>query len=508
MSDARADDDVNAKAGRAPPPANEDDPTLTRPTNQPNHTKPNQTNPPKKQLLDLAKHSDDPNPAVARVVFTPADAAARALVRRLMREEAGLEVREDAIGNVYGRWEGSPTASSSPLGSVLTGSHCDAIPLAGAYDGTLGVIGAIEALSALRRAGFQPKRPLEVVMFTSEEPTRFGLSCSGSRAMAGALNSKFVDALRDANGTGYLEAATKAGYGAKTTKAMLEGALVKKGQVDYFLELHIEQGPELEAEGLDIGVVTAIAAPAALDFVFKGPGGHAGALLMPRRHDAGLAGSELALAVEARVLATGSADTVGTTGKFEVSPGAVNSVPRVASLGVDIRDTDGKRRDAVVDSVLSDARKIADRRGVTLELRVASRDPPASCDESVQGAVLGAAQALGLSSKKMVSRAYHDSLFMARVAPTGMVFIPCRGGWSHRPDEFASEEHIGKGVRVLALAMAELAGGEFSSSSSPGEAAAAVVGGCGCGGKGKEGKEGSGKEGEASGGCGGGKDEL
>jgi len=402
------------------------------------------------QLLTLAKHSDDANPAVTRVVFTPTDVAARDFIKRLMREEAGLEVREDTMGNIYGRWEGNGDKNKS-LGSVLTGSHCDAIPLAGAYDGTLGVVGAIEALASLKRANFQPQRPLEVVMFTSEEPTRFGLSCSGSRAMAGALDAKAVDALRDANGTGYLDAAKSAGYGAKDTQAMLDGALIKKGAVDYFLELHIEQGPELEAEKLDVGVVTAIAAPAALDFAFKGPGGHAGALLMPRRHDAGLAGSELALAVEKRVLDTKSVDTVGTTGKIEVSPGAVNSVPRVASLGVDIRDTDGARRDAVVDGVISDAQEIAKRRGVELEMRVASRDPPASCDERVQGAVAGAARALGLSSKKMVSRAYHDSLFMARVAPTGMVFIPCRGGWSHRPDEFASEEHIGKGVRGVGV---------------------------------------------------------
>jgi ureidoglycolate amidohydrolase len=152
---------------------------------------------------------------------------------------------------------------------------------------------------------------------------------------------------------------------------------------------------------------------------------------------------------------------VGTTGKFEVSPGAVNSVPREAVLGVDVQDTDGARRDRVVAAVLSDARQLAEKRGVEIEARITNQDPPATCDDKVQGAVQGAADALGLSSKSMVSRAYHDSLFMARVAPTGMVFIPCRGGWSHRPDEFASEEAIGKGVRVLALAMAELAGGEF-----------------------------------------------
>jgi ureidoglycolate amidohydrolase len=408
------------------------------------------------------------------------------MVRRLMRDEAGLVVREDSVGNIYGTWPGSgggggtwggggggdggSAGDGQRLGAVLTGSHCDAIPLAGAYDGTLGVVGAIEALAALRRAGFRPLRPLAVVMFTSEEPTRFGLSCSGSRAMAGALDLKVLTALRDANGTGYLEAARGAGYGAASAEAMLAGARVEEGAVDYFLELHIEQGPELEREGLDVGVVTAIAAPAALEVAFRGPGGHAGALLMPGRHDAGLAGAELALSVERRVLSTGSPDTVGTTGRFEVSPGAVNSVPRAATLGIDIRDTDGARRDAVVAAVLDDARELAARRGVGVDARVANQDPPAACADDVQAAVQASADALGYSSKRMVSRAYHDALFMARVAPTGMVFVPCREGWSHRPDESASEGAIGKGVRVLALAMAELAGGKFGAATTGDEA--------------------------------------
>ncbi|KAG2501988.1 hypothetical protein HYH03_000484 [Edaphochlamys debaryana] len=407
-------------------------------------------------LTRLANLSDHENPAVTRILFTPNDMLARNFVKDLMREHH-MTIREDAMGNIFGRWEGSDASA----GSVLTGSHCDAIPLAGMYDGTLGVIGAIEAVAALQRAGFKPSRPIEVLFFTSEEPTRFGLSCSGSRAMAGALTAEALESKLDSQGRHFLQVANEVGYGAASTSDMLAATRLKEGQVDYFVELHIEQGPLLEREGLDIGVVTAIAAPAALEVTFHGDGGHAGGQLMPDRNDAGLAGAELALAVERHVLASGSVDTVGTTGTFEIAPGAINSVPRDARLAIDIRDIDGPRRDRVVAAVLASAKEIAERRKVRYTSRVINQDPPASSHEDIVSAVAASAEALGLSTKRMVSRAYHDSLFMARVAPMGMIFIPCKNGWSHRPDEFSKPQDIANGVSVLALTMARLSGGSW-----------------------------------------------
>mmetsp|Transcript_9215 Transcript_9215/g.17291 ORF Transcript_9215/g.17291 Transcript_9215/m.17291 type:complete len:450 (-) Transcript_9215:577-1926(-) len=409
------------------------------------------------KLTKLAKYTADPNPAVTRVLFTPEDMQARSYVKELMRE-AGLSIREDAMGSIYGRWEGS----DSNLGSVLTGSHCDAIPLAGMYDGTLGVIGGIEALAALKRSGFQPLRSLEVMMFTSEEPTRFGLSCSSSRAMAGILTVAELESKLDKDGRHFVQVARDVGYGANSTQAMLEAAKVHPGAIDFFVELHIEQGPILEKENLNIGIVSAIAAPSALSIELTGDGGHAGGQLMPDRNDAGLAGSEIALKVEEHVLATGSIDTVGTTGLFEVRPGAVNSVPRDVRIGIDIRDIDGPRRDDVVGKVLDSAAAIAAKRKVRIQSHVINQDPPATCAAAIISAAERSAAALGLSSKKMVSRAYHDSLFMARIAPTGMIFIPCRNGWSHRPDEFSSATDIANGVSVLAMTMADLSGGSFA----------------------------------------------
>ncbi|KAK9918321.1 hypothetical protein WJX75_003179 [Coccomyxa subellipsoidea] len=405
------------------------------------------------QLLHLATFTDDPNPAVTRIVFTENDLLARGYVKELMTA-AGLTVREDPMGNIFGRWEGTdPNA-----GAVVSGSHADAIPLAGAYDGTLGVIGPIAAVAALRRAGYRPRAPIDVLMFTSEEPTRFGLGCIGSRGMAGELTAALLDEKLDVNGTSFKEASTAAGYGGSSHQEILDGTLIAKGGVAAFVELHIEQGPLLEAEGTQLGIVTAIAAPAALRVFFSGDGGHAGALLMPNRNDAGLAAAEVALAVEASVLETGAIDAVGTTGLFEIGPNTVNSVPREAKLEIDIRDIDATRRDAIVASVLQTVEEVAARRKVRHRVEMINQDAPATCSNQVIQAATEAAQELGASHKQMVSRAYHDSLFMARFAPTGMIFIPCRNGWSHRPDEFATPEDIERGVKALALTLAKLAG--------------------------------------------------
>ncbi|CAK9861592.1 unnamed protein product [Sphagnum jensenii] len=377
------------------------------------------------QIDELSSFSDTPPPSVTRILFTGNDVAARRYVKGAMKE-VGLLVREDAIGNIFGRWEGSIPG----IPGVASGSHTDAIPYAGKYDGVVGVLGAIAAVRALKRIGFQPKRSIEVIMFTSEEPTRFGFGCLGSRMMANSTN--IVEILKesfDAENVSFAEAAKEAGY----------------------LDVVMDHS------GIPIGIVTAIAAPASLKVGFKGDGGHAGAVLMPVRNDAGLAGAELALSVEKNVLASGSTDTVGTTGVFKIHPGAVNSIPRESHLEIDIRDIDEKRRDKVVDEIKRSAHEIAGRRRVTLtNFEIVNQDPPAQSGDQVVGAAIEAAELLGLEYQTMVSRAYHDSLFMARIAPMGMIFIPCYKGYSHRPDEFASLEDMTKGVQVLSLTLKRL----------------------------------------------------
>ena len=399
------------------------------------------------ELETLAQISEADPPVVTRVVFTDADLRARNHVKELCRE-AGLTIREDAIGNTFIRWEGL----ESELAPVATGSHIDAIPNAGAYDGVVGVLGGLEAIRSLQRAGFQPRRPIELIIFTSEEPTRFGIGCLGSRMMGGVLTADHARALRDKHDDSLEILRTSAGF-----QGELESVLIAPGRFHAFVELHIEQGAILEREGVEIGAVTHIAAPASLKVEIQGEGGHAGAMLMAARHDALCAASELILALESAAKSTGSIDSVATVGICEVFPGAVNSVPSKVHLATDIRDTDGARRDAVIAGMKSAAEEISVRRSVQIEFQTVNADPPAACDPEIVDAIQKAAAAAGLSSRRMVSRAYHDSLFVARFAPVAMIFIPCRGGVSHRPDEYASPEWIAGGVEVLARTLAELA---------------------------------------------------
>jgi len=399
------------------------------------------------ELAALAAISEAPAPIVTRVVFSEADLRARAYLKELCHS-AGLTIRQDAIGNTFARWAGT----EPDLPAVATGSHIDAIPNAGAFDGTVGVLGGLEAIRALQRSGYQPRRSIELVIFTSEEPTRFGIGCLGSRMLGGVLSPTSVLNLRDKEGRGLEELRSSAGFGGE-----LDSVRLNPGHYHAFVELHIEQGPTLEFEGLDLGIVTHIAAPASLTVTLDGEGGHAGAMLMTDRHDALAAAAELILALEAAAKSSGAIDTVATVGVCEVFPGAVNSVPSRVFLEIDVRDTDAARRDQVLAALKTTAEEVTIRRSVDITIEMINADPPATCDPNVLKAVENAIAEAGRTSKLMVSRAYHDSLFVARFAPIAMIFIPCQGGVSHRPDEYASPEWITAGVEILARTLAKLA---------------------------------------------------
>ncbi len=403
------------------------------------------------ELAELANFSDAPaapaGTAVTRIVFSEQDRRARAWLKHLA-SDAGLDTREDAVGNTFFRWSGTDPY----LPAVATGSHIDAIPHAGMYDGTVGVLGGLEAIRALRRSGFRPRRSIDLVLFTSEEPTRFGIGCLGSRLLAGVLTPERAATLRDPDGATLDQLREAAGF-----HGPISAVPLSQGHYSAWLELHIEQGPLLEREGLPLGIVTGIAAPAGYRFEIMGLGGHAGALLMPDRRDALCAAAEVILSVERRTLETGAIDTVATVGTCQVHPGAVNSVPSRVGLELDLRDTDPGRRDEVIAAIRGDIAEIASKRGVHITEQFVNADQPAACSTELIDLLESSADAIGAPSRRMVSRAYHDSLFLARIAPIGMLFIPCRGGISHRPEEYASPEDIALGTRVLALALAKLA---------------------------------------------------
>jgi ureidoglycolate amidohydrolase len=389
--------------------------------------------------------------AVTRVVFTADDLRARAWLKELGSAE-GLAIREDAVGNTFFRWAGT----EPNLPAVATGSHIDAIPHAGMYDGTVGVLGGLEAIRALKRRGWRPRRSIELVLLTSEEPTRFGIGCLGSRLISGTLDPDRADGLHGAQRgcEGETLAEVRAGAGFSGSLASVRLA---SGYYHAWVELHIEQGPLLEREGIPIGIVTAIAAPASYRFTIEGVGGHAGALLMPDRRDALCAAAEFVLALEKHALATGAIDTVATVGTCDVYPGAVNSVPSRVILQVDIRDIDPVRREGVMQAIRRDVDSIATRREVSIAEVLVNADQPAICSPHIIQAIDGVCREYGIPAKHMVSRAYHDSLFIAGIAPIAMIFIPCRGGVSHRPDEYASPEDIALGTRVLAATLGKLA---------------------------------------------------
>ncbi|HXP87699.1 MAG TPA: M20 family metallo-hydrolase [Bryobacteraceae bacterium] len=399
------------------------------------------------ELEALGAISEAPSPIVTRVVFSEADVLARTYFKTLCRD-AGLDVREDAVGNTFARWHGE----SPELAAVATGSHIDAIPNAGRFDGTVGVLGGLEAIRALQRGGARPTRSIDLIAFTSEEPTRFGIGCLGSRMMAGVLDPSVGASLRGKDGLSLNEARAAAGF-----SAPLDAVRMDHGHYAAFVELHIEQGPLLEQRGIPLGVVSAIAAPAGLRLTVEGEGGHAGAVLMPSRHDAFLAAAEIALALENAAKSSGAIDTVATTGVCEVFPGAVNSIPSRVKLEIDVRDIVEARRDAVLGALDETCAEVSARRGVCVRKEVINADAPAECATQVTSALERAAVKHQLEFMRMVSRAYHDSLFMSRIAPTGMLFIPCRGGVSHRPDEYAAPEAIAQGSLVLAETLLELA---------------------------------------------------
>jgi N-carbamoyl-L-amino-acid hydrolase len=398
------------------------------------------------EIEALASISEAEPPVVTRIVFTASDLKARAWMKARCKK-AGLTVREDAVGNTFARWNGSDPSAAV----VGTGSHIDAIPNAGKYDGVVGVLGGLEAIRALQQSGFRPRRSIELLTFTSEEPTRFGIGCLGSRLLSGTLSPDAARKLKDNDGATLDEVRRGAGFPGE-----LEEVKLPIGYFHAFVELHIEQGPLLEQQQIPLGIVTKIAAPASLRILIEGSGGHAGAVLMLDRRDALCAAAEMILAIENAARTSGAMDTVATVGICDVFPGAVNSIPSRVRLSVDIRDTDVRRRDQVMRAIETACHSISNGRHLTTSFELLNADAPADSAPIIIEALSQSCLKHESKFMTMVSRAYHDSLFVARIAPVAMLFIPCREGYSHRPDEYASPEDIARGTLVLAETLAAL----------------------------------------------------
>ena len=400
-----------------------------------------------RRLAELAEIGKQELGGVTRLSFTEEERAAKDLVASYM-EEAGLAVREDAAGNLFGRREGKDPDAPT----ILVGSHVDSVYDGGNFDGPLGVLAGVEVVQTMQEDGVETEHPVEVVAFTDEEGARFSFGMIGSRALAGTLSPEELKH-EDANGISIADAMRD--YGLDPDR--IEEAARQSDSLAAYAELHIEQGRGLENEGLPAGVVTGIAAPVWRRLIFTGETGHAGTTPMVLRHDALAAAAEVMAVIEDEASSTGT--SVATVGQLGVEPGGINIIPGRVEISVDLRDIDEGTRDRLEDRILTRVRELCEKRGVGFETEVLQRMVPVSCSETVRGAVRAAYEGLGLEPYDLASGAAHDGMQLVRLCPIGMIFIRSRDGISHNPDEWSSEEDCATGVNVLYSTVLDLAGG-------------------------------------------------
>jgi N-carbamoyl-L-amino-acid hydrolase len=385
--------------------------------------------------LERFTRSDRP---YTRRAFSDEDRAARAWLAEQMTA-AGLAVRTDAAANVIGTRPGP--AHEPPL---ALGSHLDTVEAGGRFDGIAGVLAGLEVARCLQGAGGVLGRPLEVVNFTCEEPSDFGLSTIGSRAMSGKLDAATAAALRDARGRTLAEAIDSVGGAA----ARLDAARRAPGAIARYLELHIEQSASLDRAGIPVGVVTAIAAPSRFRLTVRGRQDHAGGTPMDVRRDALAAAADLVLAVE-RLAGEAGRGMVGTVGQLEVRPGMVNIVPGEVRLLADFRGIDPGAIAETLDRFATATAEVAARRGVRVDVEPIIREAPLAIEPAMLAHGAAAAEAVGVAHRRLTSGASHDANHVARLCPVGLLFIACRDGRSHCPEEWAEPAHLAAGARVL-----------------------------------------------------------
>jgi len=388
------------------------------------------------RLVELAAISDEPD-RLTRLYLSTAHRKAADLVAAWMRE-AGMAVRIDALGSVVGRYR---ARDSGPL-TLMLGSHIDSVRNAGRFDGPLGVVTAIEVVSAAARTGKRFPFAIEVIAFGDEEGVRFASTLGGSKALAGRFD---LHALDEVGEDGVSRRQALRAFGCDPSR-LSEEALSPASALG-FVEVHIEQGPVLEQEGLPVGIVTAIDGVTRGTVDVEGIAGHAGTVPMPMRKDALAAAAEMLLAVEAR--AAKRANLVATAGKMEVPGSAANVIPGRTRFTLDIRSpSDQERLNAVAD-IKDTIAAIAQRRGVTAKFSIGHEAPAALCDPRLSDKMAEAVESFGIAPRRLPSGAGHDAMAFDKVIPFAMLFVRCRGGVSHNPDEYATAADIDIAARVL-----------------------------------------------------------
>jgi N-carbamoyl-L-amino-acid hydrolase len=393
------------------------------------------------RTLQLSTFGKNPQGGVSRVAFSEADIQGRHYIMSLMRE-AGLTVRVDAAGNIIGRREGR----DSKLPPILFGSHIDSVPGGGNYDGDVGVIGAIECAQVLHENGVVTRHPLEVVVFSDEEG---GLI--GSRAMIGELTPEALEVMSHSGKT--VRQGIRA-IGGDPDK--LSEAVRRKGEVKAYIELHIEQGGILDAGRINIGVVEGIVGINWWNVTIEGFANHAGTTPMDRRQDALLAAAHLIIAVN-KVVTSVPGRQVGTVGRITAEPGAPNVIPGRVVMSLELRDLSAEKIKSLFERIQEEAKAIEQKTGAKITFTpIDANSIPALTDERLRKIIAESARELGLSYQFMPSGAGHDAQDMARIAPTGMIFVPSVGGISHSPKEYTRPEDMANGANVLLQAILKI----------------------------------------------------
>ena len=381
--------------------------------------------------------------AVTRLVFSIKELRSRQLLIHLMRQ-AGLKIHIDAIGNIFGRLNGHDPKAPA----VLAGSHLDTVIHGGKYDGPVGVIGALEAVRTIRENQIPLRSPVEVVCFIGEESSRFGFSTLGSSLVAGEVHARDLANAVDQQGTKLEYVLNSLGI---TRRNLTSLKRAPKGLKAY-LELHIEQGPILEAKKKRIGLVTSIAAPSRFKVVFSGRADHSGTTPMEMRKDALVASAQLIEYVEKVCRKFSSMEkgrVVGTVGAMKIEPGVINAVPGKTELSIDIRSTTARSKDRVARMVKRRAQEIARRRSIGCEILPIREENPVPLDKRLLRITQEICDQKGIEYEIMPSGAGHDAMQMAKITPSGMIFIPSLRGISHNPLEWTDPEDIGLGAQLL-----------------------------------------------------------
>ena len=399
-----------------------------------------------KLLEELSTYSSG-GPGTTRLAYSEEWRNARRVIIREM-EQLGLVIREDSMGNLFGRMEGKGFVNH-PIG---IGSHIDTVPQGGHYDGMVGVVAALSVVEQLQAAG-GTQRPVEIILFAAEESSRFSVATMGSKAVCGQANFSEWLKMKDKEGKLFEKVIQENGF----DPAKLAETVHQPGEWTAFLELHIEQGPMLERAGENIGIVSAIAGATRIKIFIEGRADHSGATPMGERTDALVAAAGVILAVEEAALAERRYGTVATIGNVIVSPGVTNVIPGATELWLDLRGTNKESVSRTFQQIKKDIDGICNGRGCGGKIEMISSADPVEMNEGIIELLSECADEEKLKYRVMPSGAGHDAMCMAQLTPTGMIFIPCKEGISHNPDEYTSQEEIDRGIRVLKRAVERLA---------------------------------------------------